>query len=101
MPNHSRATVLDNEKSAVLAPRLSSKLLDEPEDVSDENGPRSVLLVDDADTNRAVLRGMLRPASYDVLEARGPTEAIRLLERQPVDLIITELVIPEFNGIEF
>ena len=44
---------------------------------------------------------MLRSAPYRILEARCPTEAFTILERENVDLIMTELVMPEMTGLEF
>ncbi len=66
-----------------------------------EESCRTVLLLDNADINRRLLRAVLKTAPYHILEAKRPSEALAILERERVDLIITELVMPEMNGLEF
>lgn len=66
-----------------------------------EESDRTVLLLDDADINRRLLRSVLKAAPYHILEAKRPSEALSILERERVDLIITELVMPEMTGLEF
>lgn len=62
---------------------------------------QSVLIVDEVDVNRRLLRGMLKCFPCRILDAKRPSEALALLERERVDLIITELVMPEMSGLEF
>lgn len=60
----------------------------------------SILLVDD---NTALLEMMavaLREEGYETWEAQNGREAMRLLETVSVDLIITDIVMPEQDGIE-
>jgi putative two-component system response regulator len=61
----------------------------------------TILLVDNVDINRQFLRGMFKTCPYRLLEARRPSEALELLARHPVDLIIAELLMPETGGLEF
>jgi putative two-component system response regulator len=60
-----------------------------------------VLLVDSEDINRHLLKGILKAAPYRILETRGPSEALQLLERDPVDLIVADLMMPGMGGLEF
>jgi CheY-like chemotaxis protein len=61
---------------------------------------RSILVVDDdPDTLKAMLQ-VLEPQGYAVSVAVGGQEAIRSLDRKPVDLVITDIVMPEGDGFE-
>jgi cyclic di-GMP phosphodiesterase len=44
---------------------------------------------------------MLKTLAYRILEARRPSEAVILLEREHVDVVIVDLVIPEMSGTDF
>lgn len=63
--------------------------------------PPTILVVDNADVNRRLLRAMLKSEPYRIVEACRAAEAVIELERQPVDLIILDLMLPEVNGAEF
>jgi len=62
--------------------------------------PSTILIVDGDDISRRVLRGVLKAAPYRLLEACRPSEALAILEREDVDLIIIDLVMPEIDGAE-
>ncbi len=66
-----------------------------------ERTRQTVLLVDPVDVNRSLLKGILKAGSYRLLEARGASEALAILEKDSVDLIIAEVVMPEIGGLEF
>ena len=59
----------------------------------------SVLVVDDDDV-RNVLRWMLEGGGYRVLEAGDGHQALAQVRSQHVDLVLTDLVMPEREGIE-
>lgn len=64
-------------------------------------GPRrSVLVVDDYSENRAVIRGILEPLGFVVIEARNGLEGLKQATQSPPDLIITDVVMPELDGLE-
>lgn len=60
-----------------------------------------VLVVDDEPNILSALRRMLRAHGYRVQTAPGGSEALALLEQAPVDLIISDMRMPEMNGAEF
>ncbi len=60
-----------------------------------------ILLADDDEAVRSVLRRSLERAGYEVREASDGRAALKLLASTPADLIITDLVMPEMEGIEF
>ncbi len=59
-----------------------------------------VLVVDDDDLNRLLLVDVLTGARCRVLSASDGTEAVRILEEQPVDLLITDYDMPRMNGLD-
>ncbi|XXY46110.1 response regulator [Sorangium sp. So ce269] len=64
-------------------------------------GPRrAVLVVDDQAENRAVLRDMLAPLGFVVIEASGGGEALALASARRPDLVVMDLAMPELDGIE-
>jgi putative two-component system response regulator len=61
----------------------------------------TILIVDDIELNRRLLKAMLKTAAYRILEAARPSVAISILEREKVDLVVVDLVMPEMSGPEF
>ena len=59
-----------------------------------------ILVIDDDDDVRAVLREILEPLGHDVLEAADGDAGIRLCREEPVDLVTTNIVMPEKDGLE-
>ena len=69
--------------------------------LDDPSQTPTVLVVDDLDLNRRLLKAMLKTAPYRILEAKRAAEALTLLEREKVDLVIVDLVMPEMSGPDF
>jgi DNA-binding NtrC family response regulator len=59
-----------------------------------------VLLVDDDDDFRMPLRKYLERTGHEVIEARNGTQAVEAYKKQPVDVVVTDLIMPEKEGIE-
>lgn len=66
------------------------------------NGNETVLLVEDEPTLRELSQAVLTSLGYDVLPARNGVDALRLLKqsRRPVDLVVTDVVMPGMGGPE-
>lgn len=60
----------------------------------------SVLVVDDEPVIRRLLSEMLQREGYYVLEAANGREAVEVIMGTPVALVLTDLVMPEQEGIE-
>ena len=60
---------------------------------------RRVLLVDDEDAVREVLRGELVDAGFDVVDAHGARPALAAMETARFDLLITDLSMPGLDGL--
>jgi signal transduction histidine kinase/ActR/RegA family two-component response regulator len=59
-----------------------------------------VLVVDDEEGIRALLRDLLDRAGYRVVTAASGGEALALAEREPIDLVITDLGMVPMTGME-
>ena len=66
------------------------------------HGWETVLLVEDEDVVRGLLRDVLEMEGYTVLEATGGSEAIRICKQHegPIHLMITDVVMPQMGGRE-
>ncbi len=66
-----------------------------------ESTPASLLFVDDEANILSSLKRLFRPLGYRIHTATGGAEGLELLAREPVDLIISDMRMPEMNGAEF
>jgi len=62
--------------------------------------PSKVLVVDDEPDVVSALQFRLDAAGYEVLRATNGAEALELLNREKVDLILSDFMMPEMNGLE-
>jgi two-component system, NtrC family, response regulator PilR len=69
------------------------------EPASDRRRPR-ILVVDDERSMRELLAIVLRREGYDVLLAENGTSAIATLEREPVDILISDIKMPDLSGVD-
>jgi len=61
----------------------------------------SIVIADDNDMMRGILRGMLRGDEYDVVgEARNGLAAVEICGRLKPDIVCMDVMMPEKNGIE-
>ena len=60
----------------------------------------TILIVDDENMNLKVLRAMLIPEGYNVIEAAGGQEALTLADEKQPDLILLDVIMPGMNGFE-
>jgi CheY-like chemotaxis protein len=61
---------------------------------------KRILIIDDDGQFLAMLRQMLERNGYRIVEVANGEEGIKLYRENPTDLIITDLIIPEKEGIE-
>jgi len=59
-----------------------------------------ILIIDDEDMMRVLLRSALQSAGYEVVEAANGRQGLELFRQRPTDLIITDIAMPELNGLE-
>ncbi len=61
----------------------------------------SILIADDSTTTRAMLVSTIESmGDIRIIEASSGFEALRLLPREKVDLILTDINMPDINGLE-
>jgi CheY-like chemotaxis protein len=62
-------------------------------------GVRILLVEDDAEIRR-VLRRALKGEGYEVHEAANGDEALQAFQTEPFDLVVTDILMPERDGLE-
>ncbi len=62
---------------------------------------KTLLVVDDRWENRAILTEILEPIGFTILTAENGQQALEQMNRQPPDLIITDLAMPVMDGFAF
>ena len=60
----------------------------------------TILLVDDDAAFRESVRQMLVFAEYEVLEAEDGIKALELLKSEVVDILLTDILMPDMEGVE-
>ena len=59
-----------------------------------------ILLIDDDDPVRSVMKQILEREGFEVLEASNGKEGLMIFKNDPTDLVITDLLMPEKDGME-
>jgi DNA-binding NtrC family response regulator len=62
------------------------------------DAPRTVLIVDDDPNILRLVEKMLKPRQVKVLLAPRPSDALLIVERERVDLLISDVAMPEMDG---
>jgi two-component system response regulator PilR (NtrC family) len=65
-----------------------------------EGAPARVLVVDDESSLRDMLRIVLRRDGYEVLTAEGGAAAIEILQRERIDLLLSDIRMSDVSGVE-
>ena len=60
----------------------------------------SILIIDDEEPVRALLRFALEAAGYEVTEAANGRQGLELYRQRRADLVITDIAMPELNGLD-
>ena len=60
----------------------------------------TILIIDDEEGIRALLRTTLEAAGHQVMEAANGRQGLALYRHRPTDLIITDILMPELNGLD-
>lgn len=62
---------------------------------------KTIMTVDDSASLRQMVRLVLKNGGYEVVEAADGVEALALLKKQQVDMVLSDLNMPNMNGIDF
>jgi DNA-binding NtrC family response regulator len=60
----------------------------------------TILIIDDEEIIRVLLRSALEAAGHEVVEAANGREGLELYRRRPADLVITDIIMPGLNGLD-
>ena len=99
------AFVRKEDNVALILARLSAMLRSAGGQISKHGtasllGPKKILAVDDSETYLQELAETLRADGYETVLARSGEEALALLEHQPVDCILLDVLMPGIGGQE-
>lgn len=61
---------------------------------------RNLLIVEDDENIRSMLRMYFEPEGYNVFEAETGTDAIRLFSQEQIDLVFLDIMLPEMDGLQ-
>jgi len=66
-----------------------------------EKAAKSILIVEDSTTTRALIRAVIEElGDFNTVEAGSGFDALKLLPTQEFDLVITDINMPDINGLE-
>ncbi|MBU6432131.1 MAG: response regulator [Nitrospirae bacterium] len=60
----------------------------------------TILIIDDEELIRVLLRSTLEAAGYEVTEAANGRQGLELYRHRQTDLVITDILMPELNGLD-
>jgi two-component system response regulator (stage 0 sporulation protein F) len=60
----------------------------------------TILVIDDEPSIRGLLKEVLEKAGHRVLQAEDGRQGLTLYQKEPVDLVIMDLLMPETDGLE-
>lgn len=94
---------IDQQETAAYAhtphPQPADKAAPTAEPVPENKKSLRILVVEDNADMRAYIRSILRD-KYSVTEAGNGAEALNILSSQPIDFIISDLMMPVMDGLE-
>ena len=62
--------------------------------------PATILIIEDEESTRVLLRSMLEAAGHEVREASNGRIGLALYRDRPPDLVITDIRMPEMSGLD-
>ncbi len=65
-----------------------------------DGAKKTILVVDDEKNDRKLLKALLYPKGFDLVEATDGIDVLKFVEKEIPDLILLDLVMPQLNGAE-
>jgi CheY-like chemotaxis protein len=59
-----------------------------------------ILIIDDEYSVRRLLSEVLKGAGHELMEVATAKEGLRLLRERPIDLVVTDILMPDMDGLE-
>ena len=104
MSGHAPAAVeellLASDVAYLAKPFTPAALTAKVRDILDQSRAPAILIVDDDEGVRSLFEAVLVGAGYDVSAAVDGEAALALARRRPFDVVVTDLVMPEREGID-
>jgi two-component system response regulator HydG len=84
---------------------METKLANEPKEIkaaaqAARNSTFSLLVVDDEVTTRNLCRDVAADAGLQVFAASTTEEALEILNQYPIDIVVTDLQVPQIGGLD-
>lgn len=97
--------LFDSCKDLILAGNVMNQdqidcIFEGREPVTGDVTAKNVLIVDDSDFMRMMLKDMLSKQGHNLVEANNGKAAIKVLEKENPDVCILDINIPEMNGLD-
>ena len=86
------------KRSATFLPDEVLELVDDVGGGAKKGGRQTVLLVEDEDALRLVLRDLLEREGYSVIEARDGVQALDEIDRAAPDALVLDINLPRLDG---
>ena len=83
------------------APAVKAEPFPEVPAAVEPTAPATILVCDDEPHICDILRDILEDGGYRIVTAGNGLEALAVMKAQPVDVIMTDLMMPQLNGIDF
>ena len=101
-------TVVDNREKALSLgadgfhanPVDRVWLLDQLHGIARPNASAPILIIDDDETSRYLVKTLLASSDCEVLEASGGTDGLRLVHEAQLALIVLDLAMPDLSGFD-
>jgi two-component system cell cycle response regulator DivK len=61
---------------------------------------KRILVIEDQEDNRTILRDLLTSVGYELIEATNGEEGVKLAEQEKPDLILMDIQLPVIDGYE-
>lgn len=71
--------------------------MDEP---ATENGPLKILIADDSESDRLILKTLLKGLGYEVEDAANGRDAVALFQSEMPDIVLLDAMMPAMDGME-
>ncbi len=84
--------IVDAEPVDELQPALEHVVM--------KSANHTVLLVEDSEMVRDMVHELLRDLGFDMIVAEGPKQALKMIGQKQIDLLVTDVVMPDMTGPE-
>jgi len=98
-----RESLINKAQEALMQAKIRGKnrvyFFEEEKRPLDESRPR-ILVVDDEPLNLKILEAILIPLNYEVVKAINGEEALYILKKMEIDLVLLDIMMPGMDGYE-